>query len=46
MAELLPQCQNLKEQVDSVLEFLQQESSLASCDVTPTQTSLATIKCC
>lgn len=40
MAELLPQCQNLKEQVDSILEFLQQEPSLACCDVTRVQTSL------
>ena len=39
MAELLPQCQNLKEQVESILQ-LQQEPALASCDVTPTQTSL------
>ncbi|MGF1677093.1 MAG: dynamin family protein, partial [Rivularia sp. (in: cyanobacteria)] len=40
MAELLPHCQNLKEQVDCILQLLQQEPSLASCDVTPTQTSL------
>ena len=40
MAELLPQCQNLKKQVDSLTQFLQQEPSLASCDVNPTQTSL------
>lgn len=39
MAELLPQCQNLKEQVDSLKQLLQQEPSLASCEVTPTQTS-------
>ncbi|NJN08693.1 MAG: dynamin-like GTPase family protein [Richelia sp. RM1_1_1] len=40
MAELLPHCQNLKKQVDTILQLLQQEPSLASCDVTPTQTSL------
>lgn len=40
MAELLPRCQNLKEQVDSLTQFLHQEPSLASCDVNPTQTSL------
>ncbi|MEM9926119.1 MAG: dynamin-like GTPase family protein [Cyanobacteria bacterium P01_D01_bin.50] len=40
MAELLPQCENLKEQVDSILQLLQQEPSLNSCDVIPTQTSL------
>ncbi|MGD1909712.1 MAG: dynamin family protein [Rivularia sp. (in: cyanobacteria)] len=40
MAELLPQCENLKSQVDSILHLLQQEPSLSSCDVTPTQTSL------
>ena len=40
MAERLPQCQNLKEQVDSILQLLQQEPFLASCDASPTQTSL------
>ena len=40
MAELLPQCQNLKQKVDSLKQLLQQEPSLASCDITPTQTSL------
>ncbi len=40
MAELLPQCQNLKQQVDSLTRFLQQEPSLAAYDVTPVQTSL------
>ncbi|MEO1430457.1 MAG: dynamin-like GTPase family protein [Cyanobacteria bacterium J06633_8] len=40
MAELLPQCQNLKEQVDSVLQIVQQEPSLASCDVSKIQTSM------
>ncbi len=40
MAELLPHCQNLKEQVDSILQLLQQEPCAAACDVTPTQTSL------
>ncbi|BAY83205.1 hypothetical protein NIES267_26920 [Calothrix parasitica NIES-267] len=40
MAELLPQCKNLKEQVDYLTQFLQQEPYAASCDVNPTQTSL------
>jgi replication fork clamp-binding protein CrfC len=40
MAELLPQCQNLKEQVDSLTRFIQQEPSLASYDAIPVQTSL------
>jgi replication fork clamp-binding protein CrfC len=40
MAELLPQCQNLKEQVYSLTQFVQQEPSLACCDLIPTQTSL------
>ena len=35
MAELLPQCQNLKEQVDTLIGLLGQEPSLAACDVTP-----------
>ena len=43
MAELLPQCQNIKEQVKSLTQFLQQEPSLASCDITPTQTSLSKV---
>ena len=40
MAELLPQCQNLKEQVDYLTQFLQQEPYGSSCDVNPIQTSL------
>ncbi|MBV6624703.1 MAG: dynamin-like GTPase family protein [Rivularia sp. (in: Bacteria)] len=40
MAELLPPCQNLKEQVDYILQIVQQEASLASCDVTQVQTSM------
>ncbi len=40
MANLPPQCQNLKEQVESILQLLQQEPSLRSQDVTPVQTSL------
>ncbi|MEM6752426.1 MAG: dynamin-like GTPase family protein [Cyanobacteria bacterium P01_C01_bin.38] len=40
MAELLPQCQNLQEQVDSITQFIQQEPSLASRDFIPVQTSL------
>nr|WP_199301396.1 dynamin-like GTPase family protein [Trichocoleus sp. FACHB-90] len=35
-----PQCQNLKEQVESILQLLHQEPSLRSQDVTPVQTSL------
>ncbi|BAZ52924.1 hypothetical protein NIES4103_55890 [Nostoc sp. NIES-4103] len=41
MSNLLPQCQNLKEQVESILQLLQQESSLRSQDITPVQTSLS-----
>ncbi|AFY56177.1 putative GTPase (dynamin-related) [Rivularia sp. PCC 7116] len=40
MAELLPQCQNLKEQVDSLKQIVQQEPSLASCNLTQIQTSM------
>ncbi|MEP0745821.1 dynamin-like GTPase family protein [Trichocoleus sp. AS-A1] len=38
--ELPPQCQNLKEQVETILQLLHQEPSLRSQDVTPVQTSL------
>lgn len=34
------QCQNLKAQVDGILELLHQESALRTCDITPVQTSL------
>jgi replication fork clamp-binding protein CrfC len=34
------QCQNLKAQVDDILELLHQESALRACDITPVQTSL------
>lgn len=40
MPELPPQCQNLKEQVETILQLLHQEPSLRSQDVTPVQTSL------
>ncbi|MEL7245108.1 MAG: dynamin-like GTPase family protein, partial [Cyanobacteria bacterium J06573_2] len=36
-------CQNLKEQVDSLTQFLQQEPYAVSCDVNPTQTSLGKV---
>ena len=40
MTDLPPQCQNLKEQVEKILQLLHQEPSLRSQDVTPVQTSL------
>ncbi|BAT54542.1 hypothetical protein NOS3756_35130 [Nostoc sp. NIES-3756] len=40
MPSLPFQCHNLKEQVESILQLLQQEPSLRSQDVTPVQTSL------
>lgn len=40
MSSLPPQCQNLKEQVESILQLLQQESTLHSHDIAPIQTSL------
>lgn len=40
MPALPPQCQNLKAQVESILQLLQQEPSLRSQDITPVQTSL------
>ncbi|WP_026734218.1 dynamin-like GTPase family protein [Fischerella sp. PCC 9605] len=40
MVALPPQCQNLKEQVELLLQLLQQEPSLRSHDITPIQTSL------
>lgn len=41
MSELPLQCQNLKEQVESILQLLQQEPTLRSQDITPVQTSLS-----
>ncbi len=43
MAEMLPQCQNLKGQVDSLKQISQQEASLVSCNVVSTQTFLRNI---
>jgi replication fork clamp-binding protein CrfC len=40
MSNVLPQCKNLKEQVESILQLLQQEPTLRSQDITPVQTSL------
>ncbi|MEH2395538.1 MAG: dynamin-like GTPase family protein [Nostoc sp.] len=41
MSNLPLQCQNLKEQVESILQLLQQEPTLRSQDITPVQTSLS-----
>jgi replication fork clamp-binding protein CrfC len=40
MSDLPLQCKNLKEQVESILQLLQQEPTLHSHDITPVQTSL------
>ncbi|MBV9386379.1 MAG: dynamin-like GTPase family protein [Chroococcidiopsidaceae cyanobacterium CP_BM_ER_R8_30] len=40
MTQMLPQCQNLQEQVESLLDLLRQEPSLRSQDITPVQSSL------
>ena len=40
MTKMPPQCQNLQEQVDSLLQLLRQESSLRQQDVTAVQASL------
>jgi hypothetical protein len=40
MSYFPPQCQNLSEQVESILQLLQQESTLRSHDIAPIQTSL------
>lgn len=40
MSDLPLQCKNLKEQVESILQLLQQEATLHSQDITPVQTSL------
>ncbi|QFS43192.1 dynamin-like GTPase family protein [Nostoc sphaeroides] len=41
MSDLPLQCKNLKEQVESILQLLQQEPTLRSQDITPVQTSLS-----
>lgn len=41
MSDIPLQCQNLKEQVESILQLLQQEPTLRSQDITPVQTSLS-----
>ncbi len=43
MSEVPTQCQNLSEQVESILQFLQQEPSLRSQDITSVQTSLGKV---
>ncbi|WP_414552028.1 dynamin family protein [Anabaena sp. CCY 0017] len=43
MSEVPTQCQNLAEQVESILELLQQEPSLRSQDITPVRTSLGKV---
>lgn len=40
MSDLPLQCKNLKEQVESILQLLQQEATLHSQDITPVETSL------
>ena len=40
MTQTLPQCQNLQEQVNSLLHLLHQEPPLRSQDTTPVQSSL------
>ncbi len=40
MTQMPPQCQNLQEQVDSLLQLLRQESSLRQQDITAVQASL------
>jgi replication fork clamp-binding protein CrfC len=40
MSDLPLQCKNLKEQVESILQLLQQEPTLRFQDITPVQTSL------
>ncbi|AVH73571.1 dynamin-like GTPase family protein [Nostoc sp. 'Lobaria pulmonaria (5183) cyanobiont'] len=41
MSDMPLQCKNLKEQVESILQLLQQEPTLRSQDITPVQTSLS-----
>ncbi|MCC5628075.1 dynamin-like GTPase family protein [Nostoc sphaeroides CHAB 2801] len=41
MSDLPLQCKNLKEQVESILQLLQQEPTLRSQDITPIRTSLS-----
>ena len=40
MTQLLPQCENLQEQVKSLLQLLHHEPTLRSQDTTPAQSSL------
>ena len=40
MTQMPPQCRNLQEQVDSLLQLLRQESSLRQQDITAVQASL------
>lgn len=40
MADILPQCQNLSEQVDNLLQLLRKESALRNTDLTAVQASL------
>ncbi|MEG4169974.1 MULTISPECIES: hypothetical protein [unclassified Microcoleus] len=40
MTQMPPQCNNLQEQVDSLLQLLRQESSLRQQDITAVQASL------
>ena len=40
MTQMPPQCKNLQEQVDSLLQLLRQESSLRQQDITAVQASL------
>ncbi|MDZ8134729.1 MAG: dynamin-like GTPase family protein [Nostoc sp. DedQUE04] len=41
MSDMPLQCRNLKEQVESILQLLQQEPTLRSQDITPVRTSLS-----
>lgn len=38
--KLMPQCQNLQQQVETILQLLNQETALRSQDITPVQSSL------
>lgn len=40
MSSLMPQCQQLQAQVESILQLLQQEAALRSQDITSVQISL------
>ena len=39
MSSLIPQCQQLEAQVESILQLLHQEAALRSQDITPVQIS-------